>query len=179
MKRPAIFLDRDGTLNVSPDYYLTRLEDFEPIPGAFEAVGRLCAAGWPVVVITNQGGLGLGLVTPEEMDRIHAECERLAALHGGRFEGFYVCPDPPDAPTDRRKPKPGMLLEAAREHGYDLFGSYMVGDSDRDLVAGRAAGATSLLVRTGHGESVAARGVHPPERTFPSLVEAADWILAR
>jgi D-glycero-D-manno-heptose 1,7-bisphosphate phosphatase len=179
VKRPAVFLDRDGTLNVSPEYYLTSLDDFVPIPGAFEAVGRLCAAGWPVAVITNQGGLGQGLVAPEEVDRIHAECERLAAAHGGHFDGFYVCPDPPDSATDRRKPKPGMLFEAARDHGYDLFRSYMIGDTQRDLAAGRAAGATPLLVLTGHGADVRARGIHPAEFTFASLGPAVDWILDR
>ncbi len=179
MKRPAVFLDRDGTLNVSPDHYLTSLDDFVPIPGAFEAVGRLCAAGWPVAVITNQGCLGKGLVTRDEVDRIHAECERLAAVHQGTFEGFYVCPDPPEAPTDRRKPKPGMLFEAASEQGYDLFRSYMIGDTERDLVAGRAAGTTPLLVLTGHGTDVRAKGVHPAEFMFVSLAEAVDWILER
>jgi len=179
VKRPAVFLDRDGTLNVSPDHYLTSLDDFEPIPGAFEAVGRLTAAGWPVAVVTNQGCLGRGLVERAEVDRIHAECERLAARHGGRFDGFYVCPDPPEAPTDRRKPEPGMLLEAARDHGYDRFRSYMIGDSERDLLAGRAAGATSLLVLTGHGAGVRAAGRHPAGLTFPTVAEAVDWILRR
>ncbi|MBZ0269489.1 HAD-IIIA family hydrolase, partial [bacterium] len=134
MRRPAVLLDRDGTLNATPSRYVTSVADFVAIPGAFEAVGRLCRAGWPVSVITNQGGIGSGLVTAEEVGRIHDECRRLAALHGGSFDGIHVCPDPPDAPTERRKPRPGMLLEAAREHGYDLFRSYMVGDSERDLV---------------------------------------------
>lgn len=179
MKRPAVLLDRDGTLNASPGRYVTSVDQFVAIPGAFEAVGRLCRAGWPVSVITNQGGIGSGLVSAAEVDRIHDKCRRLAAEHGGAFDGFHVCPDRPDAPTERRKPRPGMLLEAARDHGYDLFRSYMVGDSDRDLVAGRAAGATPLLVLTGHGCETASSGEQPVEWIFPSLAEAADWILAQ
>jgi dolichyl-phosphate beta-glucosyltransferase len=179
VRHPAVLLDRDGTLNESPGRYVRSLADFRPIPGAFEAVGRLCRAGWRVSVITNQGGLALGLVEGEELDRIHGECARRAAEHGGAFDGFYVCPDDPDAPTDRRKPAPGMLLEAARDHGYDLARSYMIGDSERDLAAGRAAGAEPLLVLTGHGRDVLASGVHPADRAFPTLSEAVDWILAR
>ncbi len=179
MKRPAILLDRDGTLNASPDPYLTRVEDFAPIPGAFEAVGRLCRAGWPVTVITNQACIDKGIVTRDVVDQIHGEFQRVAAKHGGSIEAFYVAPDLPDSDSPRRKPKPGMLLEAAQDHGYDLFRSYMIGDSERDLLAGRAAGATSLLVLTGHGEEVQARNAHPADLTFPTLAEAADWILAR
>ncbi len=178
-RRPAVLLDRDGTLNEPPDYYVTSVEDFVPIPGAFEAVGKLCRAGYGVSIVTNQAGLAKGLVTTEVMDAIHDECRRLAAEHGGVFDGIHVCPDLPDSDSPRRKPKPGLLLEAAAEHGYDLFRSYMIGDSERDLVAGRSAGATPLLVRTGHGERTAAEGRHPADRTFPSLAEAVDWLLGQ
>jgi histidinol-phosphate phosphatase family protein len=172
-------VDRDGTLNASPGRYVTSVRDLVPIPGAFEAVGRLTRAGWPVCVITNQACIGKGLVTAAEVDRIHAECARLAAEHGGVFDAFYVCPDRPESAGDRRKPKPGMLLEAARDHAYDLFRSYMIGDSMKDVVAGRSAGATPLLVLTGHGEETRAAGGQPEERTFPSLAEAVDWVLSR
>jgi D-glycero-D-manno-heptose 1,7-bisphosphate phosphatase len=177
-RRRAVLLDRDGTLNDPPGHYVTRLEELIPIPGAFEAVGRLCRAGWGVSIVTNQAGIGKGLVDAATVDAIHDECRRLAAVHGGVFDGIHVCPDLPESDSPRRKPKPGLLLEAAEEHGYDLFRSYMIGDSERDLGAGRAAGATPLLVRTGHGEEVAAAGRHPADRTFLSLAEAVDWLLA-
>ena len=176
MSRRAILLDRDGTLNDVPDYYVKSLDEFVPIPGAFAALGRLFAAGWPLVVCTNQSGVGLGFVEPQVVGAVHAECERLAAEHGAMFAGFYVCPHRPDEGCTCRKPLPGLLLTAAAQHGLDLFGSYCIGDSLRDLQAGRAAGATSLLVLTGRGEQ--ARAEHPAELTFPSLVEAADWVLA-
>jgi D-glycero-D-manno-heptose 1,7-bisphosphate phosphatase len=179
VKRRAVLLDRDGTLNVNPSAYVTRLEEFEPIAGAFEAVGRLCRAGWSVSVVTNQSGIGKGLVTSAAVGEIHRECERLAAAHGGAFDGFYVCPDLPGFGSELRKPLPGMLLAAARDHDYDLFRSYTIGDSERDLVAGRAAGTTPLLVLTGHGERTRRETDHPEDRTFASLAEAVDWILTR
>lgn len=179
MKHPAVLLDRDGTLNVDHAEGIPRLEDFTPIPGAFEAVGRLTRAGWPVAVVTNQSIIGRGLASAETVDAIHAECARLAALHGGRFDGFYVSPDVPGSDSFRRKPYPGMLFEAAQDHGYDLLRSYMVGDSVRDLLAGRAAGATPLLVLTGQGRKSQAEGGHPPDRTFEDLAAAVEWILSR
>jgi D-glycero-D-manno-heptose 1,7-bisphosphate phosphatase len=179
VSRPAVLLDRDGTLNVDLPEGVARLEEFVPIPGSFEAVGRLTAAGWPVAVVTNQSVIGRGLAAAETVDAIHAECARLAALHGGRFDGFHVCPDPPGSDSPRRKPMPGLLLEAAQEHGYNLLRSYMIGDSMRDLVAGRAAGATPLLVLTGRGRRTLAEHGHAPDRTFADLAEAVDWILSR
>jgi D-glycero-D-manno-heptose 1,7-bisphosphate phosphatase len=177
MSRPAILLDRDGTLNDVPDYYVKSLSEFVPVQGVFAALGRLFAAGWPLFVCTNQSGVGLGVVEPEIVGAVHAECARLAAEHGATFAGFYVCPHRPDEGCTCRKPLPGLLLTAAADHGLDLFRSYCIGDSLRDLQAGRAAGAMSLLVLTGRGEE--ARAEHPAELTFPSLVEAADWILTR
>jgi len=177
MSRPAVLLDRDGTLNESPDGWVTSVDDFVPIPGALEALGRLCRAGWPVSVTTNQSCIGRGLAKRDQVDRVHAELERLAAAHGAAFDGIFVCPHAPGEGCECRKPLPGLILQAAARHEYDLFRSYVIGDSARDLVAGRAAGATSLLVLTGHGGD--ARTEHPEQLTFPSVAEAIDWILSR
>lgn len=176
-RRPAIFLDRDGTLNVNPDGWVSSVGEFRPIPGAFEAVSRLARAGWPLSVVTNQSGIGRGITSREAVDAVNGECVRVAAAHGVAFDGIYVCPHAPDEGCECRKPLPGLLLRAAAEHSYDLFRSYLIGDSHRDLVAGRAAGATALLVLTGHGEG--ARAHQPDDLTFPTIVEAAEWILAR
>jgi D-glycero-D-manno-heptose 1,7-bisphosphate phosphatase len=178
-RRPAVLLDRDGNLNVDHTEGVQRDEDFRPIPGAFEAVGRLCGAGWPVAVVTNQSVIARGWADAGTVDAIHRECARLAAVHGGRFDGFHVCPDLPGSGSPRRKPLPGMLFEAAQEHGYDLLRSYMIGDSPGDLLAGRAAGATPLLVLTGKGWRTREERGHPPERTFADLAGAVDWILAQ
>ncbi len=174
----AVLLDRDGTLNEPSDYYVRSVEEFVPIPGAFEAVGRLCRAGWRVAVVTNQSCIGKGIVDAATVDAIHAECRRRAEAHGGVFDDFYVSPDRPDADSRTRKPRPALLLAAARDHGYDLPRSFTIGDAARDLEAGRAAGTRSLLVLTGHGEKTRAETDHPAEHTFPSLVEAVDRILA-
>lgn len=177
MSHPAVLLDRDGTLNESPDGWVTEVADFVPIPGAFEAVARLCRAGWPVAIATNQSCVGRGLATMEQIDRVHAECARLAAEHGAAFDGIFVCPHAPDEGCACRKPLPGLLLEAAHRREYDLFRSYYIGDSERDLVAGRTAGATALLVLTGHARE--SRPDHPEDLTFPTVAEAIDWILSR
>jgi histidinol-phosphate phosphatase family protein len=178
VSRPAVFLDRDGTLNRSPgEGWVTDPGDFVPIGGAFEAVARLSRAGWPVAVVTNQSCVGRGLATAEQVERVNRECRRVAEEHGAVLDDILVCPHGPEDHCSCRKPLPGLLLRAAQERSYDLLRSYMIGDSPRDLLAGRAAGATPLLVLTGKGDR--ARAEHPPHLTFPSLAEAVDWILAR
>lgn len=177
-RRRAVLLDRDGTLNTSPgEGWITDPADFRPLPGAFEAVGRLARAGWAVCVVTNQSCVGRGLASAEQVERVNRRCAEIAHAQGARFDEILVCPHAPEAGCECRKPLPGMLVAAAGRHGYDLFRSYMVGDSLRDLLAGRAAGATPLLVLTGKGER--ARPEHPEHLTFPSLAEAVDWILSR
>lgn len=176
--RPAVFLDRDGTLNREPEGdWVTDPADFVPIEGAMEAVARLNRGGWPAAVITNQSCVGRGLATAEQVERVNRECRRLAAERGAVLDDILVCPHAPGDHCTCRKPLPGLLLRAAQERSYDLLRSYMIGDSLSDLLAGRAAGATPLLVLTGKGERF--RAEHPPHLTFPSLAEAVDWILSR
>jgi D-glycero-D-manno-heptose 1,7-bisphosphate phosphatase len=177
--RAAVLFDRDSTLNVGPPLgkFVTRLEEFIPIPGAFEAVAKLCRAGWPVAICTNQSGIGQGIMSRQAVDQIHRECERLLELQGGHFDGIYVCPHRPEENCPCRKPRPGLLLDAARDHNYDLSRSFFVGDSLRDLQAASAAGATPLLVLTGDDER--ARAEQPPDRVFADVPAAVDWILRR
>lgn len=180
MRRAAVFLDRDGTLNQDLPQGVTSLEEFVPLPGAFAALGRLTAAGWPVVLITNQSGVSKGIVAQDTVDACHERCRDLAAEHGGRIDGVYYATDLPGSGGDRRKPRPGMLVEAAHDHDLDLFRSYMIGDAGRDLLAGKAAGCTSLLVLTGKGEQTRAeQPEHRPEHVFNDLEAAVDWILAQ
>ena len=175
--RAAVLFDRDGTLNVSPATFVTRLEEFIPIPGAFESVARLCHAGWGVAVCTNQSCIGQGIVSAQTVEQIHRECARLLALHDARFDGFHVCPHRPDEHCACRKPRPGLLLDAAQQHGYDLSRSFYVGDTLRDLQASGAAGATPLLVMT--GSDARARAEQPADRVFVDVNAAVDWILRR
>ena len=118
MNRPAVLLDRDATLNENPGGWITSVEDFVPIPGAFEAVGRLCRAGWPVALATNQSCVGRGIATMEQVNRVHEECLRVAAENGVTLDGIFVCPHAPGEGCACRKPMPGLLLEAALTGGW-------------------------------------------------------------
>lgn len=158
--RPAVFLDRDGTLNEEVDY-LHRPEDLVMIPGAAAAVAKLNARGIPVIVVTNQSGIGRGYYGMEDFLRVMDRMDGFLAEEGASLDAVYVAPHHekgqgefahPDHPE--RKPNPGMLTRAAAEHGLDLAASWMVGDKALDLEAGRAAGCRVALVRTGYGRQV-------------------------
>ena len=149
--KPAIFLDRDGTLIVETGY-LHEPEKVELIPGAGEAVQRLADGGFELFIVTNQAGIGRGYYAEEQM---HAVNERVAgefAKFGVAFRKIYFAPEAPDQPSCNRKPSPQMLLDARDEFGIDLDASYMVGDKVSDVECGWNAGVKlSVLVRTGYG----------------------------
>ena len=153
--RPAIFLDRDGTLNREVDY-LRRVEDLVLLPGVPAALLALQAAGYELVVVTNQSGVARGLLDEETLAHIHDRLTELLARNGVALLDVLWCPHHPDHPERAphgacscRKPAPGMLLEAAARHRLDLARSWTVGDSDRDAAAGLAAGTRAALVATG------------------------------
>lgn len=179
--RPAVFIDRDGTLNVEVGY-LHRPEDVVLVPGAAEALARLNAKGIPVVVVTNQSGIGRGRYGWEEFEAVMERIRELLAASGARMDGVYAAPhhergqgeyQHPDHPD--RKPNPGMLTRAAREHNLDLARSWMIGDKDIDLGAGRNAGCKVALVRTGYGVHVDGALA---DLVAEDLAEAVDRILA-
>ncbi len=179
----AVFLDRDGTINVEKDY-LYRVADFEFLPGAIEAVHRLKEAGFLVIVVTNQSGVARGFYTLEDVAVLHRHLQLELQSAGTAVDGFYICPHHPErgfAPwrrdCDCRKGNPGMLLEAAAEHGIDLQRSYMIGDKAADIEAGRRAGCTSLLVLTGYGGATSRDLADDPVLRFADLAAAAGWIL--
>jgi histidinol-phosphate phosphatase family protein len=146
--RPAVFLDRDGTLNANLTY-LTRPEEMRLLPGAADAVQLLRAAGFACVVVTNQSPVGRGMMSDADLDRIHEEMTRQLTAAGASLDGIYACTSVADHPE--RKPAPGMLLRAAAELELDLTQSWMIGDSLRDIQAGQRAGCKGcVLVRTGH-----------------------------
>ncbi len=145
----AVFLDRDGTLNVEVGY-VTHPEQLTLISGAVDAVAELCRAGWQVFVFTNQAGIGRGLSTEDDLTAIHAKLTAAIETAGGTLSGIYYCPHAPDANCECRKPLPGLLVRAAQEHGLDLTECVVIGDSQRDIEAGQAAGCRTILVLTGH-----------------------------
>jgi len=150
--RKAAFLDRDGVLNVDRGY-VHRLEDLEWIEGAQAAVGRLNAAGYLVLVVTNQSGIGRGYYDEAALDAVHAKMRADFAAAGGRIDAFYACPFHPDAAEDRyrhpdhpdRKPNPGLILKGIEDWGVDPAASFLVGDKPSDMEAARRAGVTGHL----------------------------------
>jgi D-glycero-D-manno-heptose 1,7-bisphosphate phosphatase len=178
----AVFIDRDGTLNVEKDY-LYRVDDCELIPGAVDAVRRLNEAGWLVVVVTNQSGVARGYYGEQEVASLHRHMADELAQGGGQVSGWYFCPhhpagqEPYNRQCDCRKPLPGMLLQAARELEIDLSRSWMVGDKLVDVQAGQAAGCRAVLVRTGYGRQESA-GLPDGVPVCDDLAAAVELILA-
>lgn len=173
----AVFLDRDGVLIENVHTYVRSWDEVEIFDQAVEAFSRLTRLGVPMVVVTNQAGVGRGVLTLDYVTdlnrRILGEIERRG---GGRFLASYLCPHHPDDNCDCRKPLPGMLLRAAREHGLDLSRAVMAGDGVTDLQAAEAAGVHGVLVRTGRGaeqESIMrASGIDRP--VFDDLLSAVE-----
>lgn len=174
----AAFLDRDGTL-IELVHHLTDPADVKLIDGAGAAVKRLRAAGWKVIIITNQSVIGRGKLTEAGLGKVHAEMNRQLAQEGAEIDALYFCPLAPTQKDQRviedpmRKPGPGMLQQAAHDHGIELAASWMVGDTLSDILAGKNAGCRSLLVRTGYGADVTTDF----DMEAPTLVEATDIIL--
>ena len=174
--RRAVFLDRDGTINVEKEY-LYRIADFEFLSGAADAVRLLNEAGFLVVVVTNQSGVARGYYTEEDVENLHRHIDRELEKTGARVDAWLYCPHHPDGrgsyglPCNCRKPLPGMLKEAAQRYDIDLEASIMIGDKLADVSAGQAAGCRTVLVRTGYG---ADQERHLSEATavFDNLLEA-------
>jgi D-glycero-D-manno-heptose 1,7-bisphosphate phosphatase len=160
MARAAIFLDRDGTINVEKNY-LHKIADWEWIPGSIEAIRAFNAAGYLVVVISNQAGVARGLYTEQDIDRLHDHVNIELAKHGAKIDRYYHCPHHPDFGKYRhcscRKPLPGLIFKAQRALGIDLGKSWVIGDRLSDIEAGAAAGVQGILVATGYGEKESAR----------------------
>lgn len=187
MGRAAVFLDRDGTV-IREVEYLTSPKGLRLLPGAAEAIGRLNGAGLAVVVVTNQSGIGRGLLSEKDLGDIHDALEARLARRGAHLDGIHFCPHHPEAAVAGyrrrcrcRKPAPGMLLRAARELDLDLGRSFAIGDSERDVEAGRRVGCRTVLVRSGYGAATEARlgeGLGA-DRVADDLRAAAEWILGR
>lgn len=170
--RPVVFLDRDGTLMEEVDFCRDPAH-VRAIPGAKERLARLRQSGWAVVVITNQSGIGRGIIRPEEYEAVHAELLRQL---DNQIDGAYFCPDVPPHVTNRRKPGTGMIEEAVRDLGLDLSRGYFVGDKPMDIACGHNAGLPAILVRTGYGERHLDSDA---EFIARDVTEALDWIFER
>ena len=181
--RKAVFLDRDGTINVEKDY-LYKIEDFEFIPGVPEAIKRLKDAGFLVIVVSNQSGVGRGYFDERAVETLHRHIQEELVEFGTSIDAFYFCPHHPDEGVgdykvvcDCRKGAPGMLLQAAEDHDIDLQKSFMIGDKLADIKAGQRAGCQSILVLTGYGELLASKPEIKQIQKCPDLACAASLML--
>ncbi len=189
MTRQAIFLDRDGTICEEVGY-VNHVSRCRLIPGSLEALRLINQAGYLAVVTTNQAGVARGYFSESLVTEVHARLLSLVAQGGARLDAVYYCPHHPTegrppyrTDCDCRKPRPGMILKAAAEHGIDLKRSYAIGDGLPDIEAAAAAGVPSIQVLTGYGLGLLE---HQPERykvkplhTASDLLDAIRWILAR
>lgn len=168
---PAVFFDRDGTLMEDVDYCDDPKNVFL-FSGVHAALAELKAAGFKNIIVTNQAGIGRGFFTEQQYRAVEAEV--LRKIGPDLITATYFCPDAPGAPSTRRKPLPGMVLEAATAHAIDLTRSFFVGDKTSDIECGRNAGVRTILVETGYGKSQ--RGARP-DFVAGDVVAAVGWIL--
>jgi D-glycero-D-manno-heptose 1,7-bisphosphate phosphatase len=175
----AIFLDRDGTLNVDKNY-LSNPAELIIIPGTSDALRRLMQAGYRLFIVTNQSGIGRGYYTLADMHAVNDKLCAELAKDGIHFEKIYYAPEAPEEPSRGRKPSPQFLFDARDEFGIDLTESYMIGDKIIDLECGWNAGVKkSILVRTGYGAKVELGNPGVSTRAFVAddIAAAAELIL--
>ena len=171
--QPAVFLDRDGTL-MEEVHYCKNAAHVSVFSGVTESLQALKAAGFRTVLVTNQSGIGRGIISPLEYAAVHTRL--LELLGNDLLDASYMCPDTPDTPSLRRKPAPGMLFEAAAELGLDLARSWLIGDKDIDIRCAVNANVPGVLVRTGHGVSATGEGAVHIAADFAAAV---GWILGQ
>jgi len=172
-----VILDRDGVINHDSEDYIKSPEEWQPLPGSLEAIARLKAAGFRVVVFTNQSGLARGLFDRPTLDAIHAKMKAAVLACGGELDAIYLCPHGPGDNCSCRKPLPGMLHQISGDLGVSLLGTPVIGDSKRDLQAARAVGARPILVRTGNGAATEAAGGGEGAEVVDDLAAAADMLI--
>jgi D-glycero-D-manno-heptose 1,7-bisphosphate phosphatase len=171
----AAFLDRDGVINrkaPTEDEYITSWEEMQILPGVAEAIALLNGAGFLVIVVTNQRGVAKGLITEDRLDSLHQRMCNELAREGSIIDDVYYCPHELEPPCDCRKPQPGMLLRAALTYDIDVSASWMIGDSDKDVEAGRRAGCRTIRVLRDNELARNQRG-----SVVQSLLEATHKIL--
>jgi D-glycero-D-manno-heptose 1,7-bisphosphate phosphatase len=184
--KAAVFLDRDGTINVEAGY-IRELDKLQLMPGAAGAIRKLNDQGVLVFVATNQSGPARGYYPESHVLDLNRRLTDLLAAEGAHVDGVFYCPHLPDGTVpeftlacDCRKPEPGMLLEAARAHDLDLGACYMVGDKSTDVEVGERVGCRTVLLRSGYGEAIL-KGEYmwpcKPDHVADTLVDAVDWVL--
>lgn len=183
MKR-AVFLDRDGVITQDPPHYAHRPEQLKLIPGAAGAIRTLNDFGVLVIVITNQSGVARGYYTEEDVAIYNKTMEEELQKGNAHVDAIYYCPHHPDfgdakykTACDCRKPGTGLLALASEEQGIVLGNCFLIGDKISDIMAGKSAGCSTILVLTGHGAKELNKGSGEFDYSAPSIVEAVDWIV--
>jgi D-glycero-D-manno-heptose 1,7-bisphosphate phosphatase len=185
LSKPAVFLDRDGTINREVNY-LWRPEQLELLPGAAEGLRQLRQAGFCLVVITNQAGVARGYYGEADVHRVHERLQEMLQARGAGVDAFYYCPHHPEGQgayrktCSCRKPGTGLFERAAQEMGFDLRQCYVVGDKASDILPGVELGCRTILVRTGYGQAHQDAGALDGvalDHVADTLLDAADWIL--
>lgn len=175
-----MFADRDGTICFDR-HYLADPAGLELIPTVAEGIKKLNDAGIPVIVITNQSGIGRGYFTEQQLGSIHQKMEDLLAEQGARVNDIFYCPHLPDSGCDCRKPRPGMLLQAQEEYGFDLKRSFVIGDRMLDVEMAHAVGAKAVLVpEPGNQyrvEKEIENSLETPDYATDTFTNAVEWIL--
>jgi D-glycero-D-manno-heptose 1,7-bisphosphate phosphatase len=179
--RKTVFLDRDGVINEDSPDYIKCWAEFSFIQGSLDAIARLTRSGWSIIVITNQSAINRGMIPLAELESMHRRLRRAVLDSGGRITDIFYCPHRPDEGCGCRKPKPGLIVAARDRYGIDLSRTVMVGDSAKDILAGRAAGCgRTVLVQTGNGKA-ALRSLDEngqrPDHVAADLDRAVRWIL--
>lgn len=175
-----ILLDRDGVLNEDRPNFVKTPAELVMIPGAANAVARLKAAGHTIAVVTNQSGVGRGLMSEHDLEAVNSTLKGMIEADGGRLDAIFTCTDPPWAATARRKPGPGMLQEALKQFDATPAEAVMIGDAARDLEAAAVLDIHRILVRTGKGRATESdlTAELQPVTIFDDLAAAADTLIA-
>jgi D-glycero-D-manno-heptose 1,7-bisphosphate phosphatase len=178
----VIFLDRDGVINYDSSDYVKSWDEFRVLPGSLEALATLTASGYTLILITNQAGVGRGIIPAAVLEDMHRRLRQAVVEKGGRIFDIFHCPHRPDENCGCRKPAPGMILQAAARHHIDTAGAVMIGDNAKDIACGLRAGCgATILVRTGNGleaqKELAAQGIQPTA-VADNLLDAARMILS-
>ena len=183
MHTKLVILDRDGTINRASEEFVKSPEEWHPLPGALEAIGRLNHAGFHVVLATNQSGLGRGLFDMAALNAVHAFMLKSLAALGGRIDAIFYCPHAPDEGCNCRKPAPGLLQQIEERYGIALAGVPYVGDSLRDMQAAQAAGCAPHWVLSGRharGDVNSLPAGFPPDtQVHTDLAAFVDHFLAQ
>lgn len=180
-KTKAVFIDRDGTL-IHERHYLRRMKDLRLYAGSVAALKKLRAAGYKLVVVTNQSGVGRGFLSEEKLLKIHARLESMLSAAGVPLDAIYYCPHHPDVACTCRKPNLGMVEQARKKFNIDLKHSIVIGDKAQDVRLARAMGGYAVFVTTGHGRKQfqkLSENNARPDHVAADILAAARHIVAR